>query len=106
MERLTEQLMGMIVILCLPLPSTKKLEFGFKAIEKLPRHILKIIIRRYMEESKKADVKFDEMIDPMFLVFGFEKLWRLVESETIREFYGEWSQSKWEEMGQKHKCEE
>jgi len=106
MERLTEQLMGTIVILCLPLSSTKKLEFGFKAIEYLPTHILRIIIRRYIEESKKADVKFDDMIDPMFLVFGFEKLWKMLDNETIRKFYGEWAQSKWETEGQKHKCDE
>ena len=91
MERLTEQLMGTIVILCLPMTSAKKLEFGFKSIEKLPNHILKIIIRRYVEESKKADMKFDEMVDPLFLVFGFEKLWKLLDRETIKEFYGEWA---------------
>lgn len=106
MERLTEQLMGTIVILCLPMSSTKKLEFGFKAIEKLPSHILKIIIRRYIEESKRVDLKFDDMIDPMFVVFGFEQLWHLVDRETIREFYGEWALNKWDTLGKSHKCED
>ena len=105
-ERLVEQLMGMITILCLPMSPTKKLEFGFKTIEKLPNQILKIIIRRYVEESKKIDIKFDDMIDPMFLTFGFERLWKILNRETIREFYGEWALSKWETMGKSHKCEE
>lgn len=105
-ERLVEQLMGMITILCLPMSANKKLEFGFKTIESLPNHILKIIIRRYIEESKKIDMKFDDMIDPMFLVFGFERLWKVIDRETIREVYGEWALNKWDVMGKNHKCED
>lgn len=104
-ERLVEQLMGMITILCLPMSHNKKLEFGFKTIEKLPNSILKIIVRRYVEESKKIDIKFDDMIDPMFLVFGFERLWKVLDRETVREFYGEWALNKWDIMGKSHKCE-
>ena len=45
------------------------------------------------------------MIDPMFLVFGFERLWKILDTETIREFYGEWALGKWDAMGKSHKCE-
>jgi len=65
---------------------------------------LKIIIRRYVEESKKVDMKFDDMIDPLFIVFGFERLWKLLDSETIREFFGEWALNKWNEIGKNHEC--
>lgn len=105
-EMLTEQLMGTLTILCLPMPTGKKLEFGFKMLEKLPNHILKVIVKRYVSESKFIDLKFDEMVDPMYRTFGFERLWKILDGETIREVYGEWSLARWQEMAKTHQCED
>lgn len=106
MERLVEQLMGTITILCLPMPTSRKLELGFKMIEKIPDSILQVIVRRYIEEGKKSDVKFDDMIDPMVRIFGIERSWKLIDRETIKENYGELALNKWDELGRTHKCEE
>jgi hypothetical protein len=105
-ERLTQELMGTITILCLPLSNGRRLEFGFKQIEQLPNHILQIIIQRYVTESKHSDLSFDEMITPIVSVFGFERSWKVLPRETIKDIYGEWALAKWDEMAKSHPCEE
>ncbi len=40
----------------------------------------------------------------MVRVLGFERLWKILERETIQEYYGEWALSKWEEMAKAHSC--
>jgi len=105
-EKLYEELLGTITILCLPINKTRRLELGFKQVEKLPNNPLKMIIQRYVIEGKKIDLSFDEIVNPIVSVLGFDRAWKLLSSETIRENYGEWAQSKWEEMGRNHTCEE
>jgi len=105
-EKLYEELLGTITILCLPLNKTRRLELGLKQVEKLPNNPLKMIIQRYVIESKKIDLSFDEIINPIVSVLGFDRAWKLLPSETIREIYGEWASAKWEEMGRNHTCEE
>jgi hypothetical protein len=97
--------MGAITILCLPISTSRKLEIGFKMIEKLPDDTLKMIIKRYVEEGKKSDVSFDNMIDPMVRILGFERLWKILDAETIRLHYGEWALAKWQDMAKSHHCE-
>ena len=105
-EKLYEELLGTITILCLPLNKTRRLELGLKQVEKLPNNPLKMIIQRYVIESKKIDLSFDEIINPIVSVLGFERAWKLLPSEIIKENYGEWAEAKWEEMGKNHSCEE
>ena len=104
-EELYEELMGTITILCLPLNKGRRLELGFKQIKKLPNNALQMIIKRYVIESKKMDLSFDEMINPVVSVLGFERSWKLLSSESIMEIYGEWAVGKWEEMAKAHPCE-
>ncbi|PJC49821.1 MAG: hypothetical protein CO032_08080, partial [Nitrosopumilales archaeon CG_4_9_14_0_2_um_filter_34_16] len=96
--KLSEELMGTITILCLPLTHSRKLELGFKQVEQLPNNILKVIIRRYIMESKHSDLSFDTMITPVVSVLGFERAWKVITRTTINEVYGEWSLGKWDEM--------
>lgn len=105
-ERITESLLGSITILCLPLATTKRLEIGFNLIKKLPDDILKLIIKRYLSEGKQSELKFDDLVNPMIRVFGFERLWKLLDQEVLRETYGEWELNKWLEMGKHQKCED
>ena len=104
--RLSEELMGTITILCLPLSNSRKLELGFKQVQQLPRDILKVIIRRYIKESKHSDLSFDAMITPVVSVLGFERAWKVLTRETINEVYGEWALGKWDEMAKSHPCED
>lgn len=103
---LTEELMGTITILCLPLPRGRRLELGFKQIGKIPNDILKVILERYVLESKNSDLSFDEMINPMVSVLGFERTWKILSIPTIRKNYGEYAVAKWEELAKNHACEE
>ena len=104
--RLTEELMGTITILALPLSNVRKLELGFTSIRDLPNKPLKIIIHRFVIESKNSDLNFDEMITPIVSVLGFERAWKLLSREIIKETYGDWALGKWEEMAKSHPCEE
>ena len=104
--KLTQELMGTITILCLPLTNSRKLELGFRQVEQLPNNILKVIVRRYVNESKHSDLSFDLMVTPLVSVLGFERAWKILTRETIKEVYGEWSLGKWDEMAKNHPCEE
>ena len=106
MIKLTEEFMGTITILCLPLTDSRRLELGFKQISELPNAPLKVIVRRYVMESKMSDLKFDDMVDPMVRMLGFERLWKILDAETIKNNYGDWALSKWQEMAKNHPCEE
>lgn len=103
---LTEELMGTITILCLPLPRGRRLELGFKQISKIPDNILKLIVERYVIEAKNSDLSFDDMISPVVSVLGFERSWKILTISTIRKNFGEWAVGKWEEMAKNHPCEE
>jgi len=104
--KLSEELMGTITILCLPLSNSRKLELGFKQIEQLPNNILRIIIVRYIKESKHSDLSFDTMITPVVSILGFERAWKVLTRETINEVYGEWALGKWDEIAKSHPCED
>ena len=106
MTRMTEEFMGTIAILCLPLSNSKRLEIGFKQIRDLPNVPLKVIMKRYVIESKLSNMSFDEMINPIINVLGFERAWKVVDDETIRDNYGEWDLNRWKEMAKTHSCEE
>ena len=105
LERLTESLMGGITILCLPLPTNTRLEIGFNLIKGLPDDILKLIIKRYIIEGKKSELRFDDLLNPMIRILSFERLWKLLDHETLRTTYGEWELNKWNEMEKNHPCE-
>lgn len=105
-ERLTQEFMGTITILCLPLADGRRIELGFKQIQQLPNKILSVIIRTYISEGKHNDLSFDFLIAPMVNILGFERAWKILSRETIKEFYGEWALSKWDEMAKSHPCEE
>ena len=104
--KLSEELMGTITILCLPLTDSRKLELGFKQVEQLPNKILNVIIRRYIMESKHSDLSFDTMITPVVSVLGFERAWKVITREIINDVYGEWALGKWDEMAKSHPCED
>lgn len=105
-EKLTQELMGTITILCLPLSEGRRLELGFKQISELPNNILGIIIDRYVKESKHSDLSFDSMVTPLVSVLGFERAWKVLTREKIKDEYGDWALSKWDEMAKSHPCEE
>jgi len=105
-QELTQELMGTVTILCLPLSDGRRLELGFKQIERLPNNILKMIIQRYVKESKLSDLSFDTMITPLVSVLGFERAWKVLSREIIKEIYGEWALGKWDEMAKSHPCED
>ena len=102
---LTEQILGSVVILCLPLPRGKRLEIAFKQIENLPNGVLGIIVRRYITESRTSDLSFDDMLGPVVAAFGFERAWKIIEANQLRETYGDYAVLRWEEMAKSHPCE-
>ena len=105
-ESLTEQLFGSITILCLPLPRGRRLEIGFKQIGGLPNGVLGMIVKRYIAESRTSDLSLDEMLSPVVTVFGFERAWKIIGRDDLRDAYGEYAVLKWEEMAKSHPCEE
>lgn len=104
--RLTQELMGTVTILCLPLTDSRKIELGFKQVEQLPNNVLKVIVKKYVEESKHSDLSFDAMVTPVVGVLGFERAWKVLTRDTIKEVYGDWSLGKWDEMAKSHPCED
>ena len=105
-ERLTEELIGTIAINCLPLPQSKKLAIGFKMLKILPQAPLIIIIKRYVAESRMSNLSFDEMINPIVNELGFERAWKVLSHETIKDVYGDWDLNRWKEMAKSHPCED
>lgn len=103
---ITQELMGTVILLCLPLSKGRRLELGFKQIRKIPDAILKTIIETYVGESKHSDLNFDEMISPVVTMLGFERSWKILPTEIIRKYYGDYSAAKWMEMAKDHNCEE
>ena len=104
-ESLTEQLFGSITILCLPLPRGKRLELGFKQVERLPNGVLNVIVKRYISESRTSDLSFEEMLSPLVAVFGFERAWKIIGIDHLRDTYGDYAVLRWEEMAKSHPCE-
>ena len=104
-ESLTEHLFGSITILCLPLPRGKRLELAFKQVERLPNGVLSVIVKRYISESRASDMSFDEMLSPPVAVFGFERAWKIIGIDHLRETYGDYAVLRWEEMAKNHPCE-
>lgn len=102
---LTEQILGSVVILCLPLPQGKRLEIAFKQIEILPNSVLGVIARRYILESGASDLSFGAMLSPLVGVLGFERAWKIVEMDHLRGAYGDYAVLRWEEMAKGHPCE-
>ena len=105
LELLTEQLFGSITILCLPLPRGKRLELGFKQVERLPNGTLAVIVKRYISESRTSDLNFDDMLSPLVAVFGFERAWKIIGIDHLRDTYGDYAVLRWEEMAKSHPCE-
>ena len=105
MIRMIEDFMGTIAILCLPLSVQKRLEIGFKQIQQLPNTPLKVIMKRYVIESKASNLSFDDMINPIVSVLGFERAWKILDGETIKDNYGDWDLNRWKEMAKSNPCE-
>jgi hypothetical protein len=105
-KRMTETLFGTIAILCLPLSKGKRIEYGFKQLRLLPNDILVLIIKTYLEESKNSDLTFAEAVSPIINMLGFERAWKILPASTIKGIYGDWAVHEWEEMAEKHSCEE
>jgi hypothetical protein len=103
---LSQELLGTITILCLPLSQSKRLEIGFKLLRELPPKILEVIVKRYVQESKSADLNFDGMISPIVNMLGFERAWKILSRETIKDSYGDWALGRWDEMAKSHECED
>ena len=103
---LTEQVLGSVAILCLPLPQGRRLEIAFKQIENLPNSVLGIILKRYISESRTSDLSLDAMLSPVVGVLGFERAWKIIEAGHLRETYGDYAVLRWEEMAKSHPCEE
>lgn len=102
---LTEQVLGSVAILCLPLPQGKRLEIAFKQIENLPNRVLGVIVRRYITASRMGDLSLDDMLSPVVGVLGFERAWKIIEIDHLRETYGNYAILRWEEMAKSHPCE-
>lgn len=102
---LTEQVLGSVAILCLPLPQGKRLEIAFKQIENLPNGVLEVIVRRYVSESRTSDLSFDDMLSPVVGVLGFERAWKIIDKSHLSKTYGDYAVLRWEEMAKSHPCE-
>lgn len=102
---LTEQVLGSVAILCLPLPQGKRLEIAFKQIENLPNGVLEVIVRRYVSESRASDLSFDGMLSPVVGVLGFERAWKIIDKDHLGATYGDYAVLRWEEMAKSHPCE-
>ena len=102
---LTERVLGSVAILCLPLPQGKRLEIAFKQIENLPNRVLGVIVRRYITASRMGDLSLDDMLSPVVGVLGFERAWKIIEIDHLRETYGNYAILRWEEMAKSHPCE-
>lgn len=102
---LTEMLLGSTIILCLPLPLSKRLELGFKQVEFLPNGPLSVIVKRYISESRTSDLNFDDMLSPLVAVLGFERAWKIIGIDHLRTTYGNYAVLRWEEMAKSHPCE-
>lgn len=75
---LTGQVLGGVVILCLPLPRGRRLEIAFRQMENLPNGVLGAIVRRYVAESRMSDLGFDDMLSPVVAAFGFERARKII----------------------------
>ena len=104
-KSLTEHLLGSITILCLPLSRSRRLELGFKQVEHLPNSILTMIAERYISESRTSDLNFDDMLSPLVAVFGFERAWKIISIDHLRDTYGIYAVLRWEEMAKSQPCE-
>jgi hypothetical protein len=90
------------------IPTKRKLEVGFKLLvnSRLDDTVLKDIIGRYLSECAKNDLSFDSSIEPMIESMGFERLWKIMDKERLKEHFGEWSLYRWTELARGHKCED
>jgi len=98
-EDLTRKLASLVTTLSMPMSTGKKLETVFKLIEVLSAEMLKPIIKNYVKEARSNNLKFDDMIEPMYVVFGLDRLQNILDDETIQEHYGEWAVNRWRLSG-------
>ena len=106
LRRITENLFGTVAILCLPLNHTTRIEYGMKQLEPLPNNVLSQIIKTFVKEGKNSDMPFEQVISPIVSILGFERAWKILSKETIKNYYGNWAVHTWEEMAEKYPCEE
>ena len=102
---LTEQVLGSVVILGLPLPRGRRLEIAFRQIENLPSGVLGVIAGRYVRESRMSGLNFDGMMGPLVAALGFERAWKIINIDQPRRTYGDYAVLRWEEMAKSHPCE-
>ena len=105
LESLTEQLFGSITILCLRLPCGKRLDLGFKQAERLPNGTLPVIVKRYILESRASDLNFDDALIPLVAVFRFERAWKIIGIDHLRDAYGDYVVLRREAMAKSRPCE-
>jgi hypothetical protein len=89
----------------LSISTKRRLEIGFNLIKSLADETLKSIIGRYVSEASKSELTFDDIIDPLVRVIGFERAWKILARKMIRETFGEWALARWLEMAKTHACE-
>lgn len=106
LRRITENLFGAVAILCLPLNHATRIEYGMKQLEPLPNNALSQIIKTFVKEGKNAELPFEQIISPLVSILGFERAWKILSKETIKNYYGDWAVHMWEEMAKKYPCED
>ncbi len=104
-RRRNDEMLGYLTVLCLPMSTKRRLEIGFNLIKSLADETLKSIIGRYVSEASKSELTFDDIIDPLVRVIGFERAWKILPLKMIRETFGEWALARWLEMAKTHACE-
>ena len=96
-SRRNQELLGYLLVLSLPMSDKRRLETTTSILKttKLEPVVLKEILLRYFKEGIKSDLKFDDLIEPLINIIGFEELWKTITTEMIRELFGEVGVVKW-----------
>jgi hypothetical protein len=107
-NRRNQELVGQLLTLSLPMSNKRRLETTALILKtiNLDDAILKSIFLRYFNEGIKSDLKFEDLIEPLINTLGFEKLWKIIDKEIIRERFGIVAESKWLAFEKQYPCKD
>jgi hypothetical protein len=106
LPRISQELLGYLLILSLPMSDRRRLELTSALLNKikLDDATLGLILLRYFNEGKLSDFGFDDIINPLVKTFSFDRLWKVVDVEQVREIFGEMAVARWNELERYSPC--
>jgi hypothetical protein len=104
--RVNQNMLGYLLILSLPMTTKRRLELTSSLLNSISLDdlVLRDVLIRYLHEGRLGEINFEQLLEPLVKVFGFDRLWKMIKVEDVREIFGEMAVIRWLELEKHSPC--